>query len=57
MFDAIDAGFTAAEQDGLPPVGLCVSLLRTQSSDAAGELVDLPVALRHPRVVAQFDRG
>ena len=57
MFDAIDAGFTAAEQDGLPPVGLCVSLLRTQSSDAAGELVDLLVALRHPRVVAQFDRG
>lgn len=52
MIDAIDAGFTAAEQDGLPPVGLCVSLLRTQSSDAAAELVDLLVALRHPRVVA-----
>lgn len=52
MIDAIDAGFTAAEQDGLPPVGLCVSLLRTQSSDAAAELVELLVALRHPRVVA-----
>lgn len=52
MIDAIDAGFAAAEQDGLPPVGLCVSLLRTQSSDAAGELVDSLVALRHPRVVA-----
>ncbi len=52
MIDAIDAGFTAAEQDGLPPVGLCVSLLRTQSSSAAVELVDLLVALRHPRVVA-----
>ena len=52
MIDAIDAGFSAAEQDGLPPVGLCVSLLRTQSSDAAGELVDALVALRHPRVVA-----
>jgi adenosine deaminase len=52
MIDAIDAGFTAAEQDGLPPVGLCVSLLRTQSSDAAAELVDTLVALRHPRVVA-----
>jgi adenosine deaminase len=52
MIDAIDAGFTAAEQDGLPPVGLCVSLLRTQSSDAAAELVDALVALRHPRVVA-----
>ncbi|HSV54968.1 MAG TPA: adenosine deaminase [Burkholderiaceae bacterium] len=52
MIDAIDAGFTAAEQDGLPPVGLCVSLLRTQSSDAAAQLVDTLVALRHPRVVA-----
>lgn len=52
MIDAIDAGFAAAEQDGLPPVGLCVSLLRTQSSDAAAELVDTLVALRHPRIVA-----
>ena len=52
MIDAIDAGLTAAEQDGLPPVGLCISLLRTQSSDAAAELVDMLVALRHPRVVA-----
>ena len=52
MIDAIDAGFAAAEQDGLPPVGLCVSLLRTQSSQAAAELVDALVALRHPRVVA-----
>ncbi len=52
MIDAIDAGFAAAEQDGLPSVGLCVSLLRTQSSDAAAELVDSLVALRHPRVVA-----
>ncbi len=52
MIDALDAGLSAAEQDGLPPVGLCVSLLRTQSSDAAIELVDTLVALRHPRVVA-----
>jgi adenosine deaminase len=52
MIDAIDAGFTAAEQDGLPTVGLCISLLRTQSADAAAELVDALVALRHPRVVA-----
>jgi adenosine deaminase len=52
MIDAIDAGLSAAEQDGLPPVNLCVSLLRTQSSDAAAELVDTLVALRHPRVVA-----
>ena len=52
MIDAIDAGLAAAQQDGLPPVGLCVSLLRTQSSDAAIELVDSLTALRHPRVVA-----
>lgn len=41
MIDAIDAGFSTA-----------VSLLRTQSSDAAAELVDTLIALRHPRVVA-----
>ena len=52
MIDALDAGFRAAEHEGLPPVGLCVSLLRTQSADAAAELVDLLVKLRHPRVVA-----
>jgi len=51
MVDAIDAGFTEAEQDGLPPVGLCISLLRTQSGDAAAELVDSLIAMRHPRVV------
>lgn len=52
MLDAMDAGFTAAEQDGLPGVGLCVSLLRTQLADAAAELVDTLSTLRHPRVVA-----
>jgi adenosine deaminase len=52
MLDALDAGFRAAEQDGLPPVGLCVSLLRMQSADAAAELVDILIELRHPRIVA-----
>jgi adenosine deaminase len=52
MVEAFDAGFKAAEQDGLPRVGLCVSLLRAQSGDAAAELVDLLIAMRHPRVVA-----
>jgi adenosine deaminase len=52
MLDAIHAGFTAAEQDGLPGVGLCVSLLRTQTSREAIELVDTLTTLRHPRVVA-----
>ncbi len=49
---ALDAGFRAAEEDGLPPVGLCISLLRTQSAEAAIELVEQLAALRHPRVVA-----
>lgn len=52
MLDAMDAGFKAAEQEGLPSAGLCISLLRTQSADAAAELVDTLVALRHPRVLA-----
>lgn len=52
MVDAMDAGFRAAEQDGLPPVGLCVSLLRTQTAEQAAELVDTLRAMRHPRVRA-----
>jgi len=52
MIDALDAGFRAAEQDELPPVGLCISLLRNQTEQEAIELVDLLVTLRHPRVVA-----
>ena len=52
MLDALDAGFREAEQDGLPSVGLCVSLLRTQSGDQAVELVDMLAGWRHPRVVA-----
>lgn len=52
MVDAIDAGLAAAEQDGLTPVGLCVSLLRTQSAQAAAELVEDLTTWRHPRVVA-----
>jgi adenosine deaminase len=52
MIEAFDVGFAAAEADGYPPVGLCVSLLRTQSQAEAIELVELLTALRHPRVVA-----
>jgi adenosine deaminase len=52
MLDALDAGFREAEQDGLPTVGLCVSLLRLQSAAEAVELVDSLVEWRHPRVVA-----
>ena len=52
MIAALDRGFMAAEQDGLPPVGLCLSLLRQQSADEAAELLDMMIALRNPRVVA-----
>jgi adenosine deaminase len=52
MIEALDAGFREAEEDGLASVGLCISLLRQQSSEEAIELVDLLLALRHPRVVA-----
>jgi len=51
MIDAFDAGFAAAEQDGHPPVGLCVSLLRTQSAAESLELVELLSRIRHRRVV------
>jgi len=52
LIDALDGGFRGAEQDGLPSVGLCISLLRAQTAEQALELVDLLVELRHPRVVA-----
>jgi adenosine deaminase len=52
MIEALDQGFASAEQDGLPPVGLCVSLLRTQTADEAIELVEQLAAWRMPRVVA-----
>lgn len=52
FIDALDAGFSAAEQDGLPPVGLCVSLLRQQSAGEATDLVEWLVDRKHPRVVA-----
>jgi adenosine deaminase len=50
--DALDAGFAEAEQDGLPAVGLCVSLLRQQSASEALELLDWMRQKRHPRIVA-----
>lgn len=50
--DALDAGFREAEQDGMPPVGLCISLLRQQSASEAAEMVDWMIQRRHPRVVA-----
>jgi len=49
---ALDRGFAAAESDGLTPVGLCISIARTQSSQSAMSVVEQLLALRHPRVVA-----
>ena len=48
---ALDRGFRSADAAGLPPVGLCVSLKRDQSSEEALALVDRLIELRHPRVV------
>jgi adenosine deaminase len=50
--DAIDHGLAEAEQDGLTPVGVCISLLRQMPASQADELVDRLLELRHPRVVA-----
>jgi adenosine deaminase len=50
--DALDAGFREAEEDGLPPTGVCISLLRQQSAAEALELVEWMLQQQHPRVVA-----
>ncbi|MCR5856236.1 adenosine deaminase [Mesorhizobium sp. J428] len=52
LVEGLDEGFRAAEADGLTPAGLCVSLLRQQSSAEAVELVEELLRLKHPRVVA-----
>ena len=52
LIGALDKGFTEAETDGLPPVGLCISVLRMQTAAEALQLVEDLVALAHPRVVA-----
>ena len=52
LVDALCAGFDEAEEDGLCPAGLCLSLLRTQSAAEADELVDTMIGLRQPRLVA-----
>jgi adenosine deaminase len=52
FLDALDGGLRDAEADGLPTVGVCVSLLRQQSASEALELVESLLAWHHPRVVA-----
>ena len=52
LIEALDRGFTDAESDGLPTVGLCISILRMQTASEAAQLVDELIAMRHPRVLA-----
>ena len=52
FIDALDAGLRSAASDGLPPVGLCVSLKRSQSASEAMGLVEHLIEMHHPRVVA-----
>lgn len=52
LIEGLDAGLSAAEQDGLPPVGLCISLLRQQTASEALSVVEELLRLNHPRVVA-----
>ena len=52
LFAAFAAGLAEAEQDGLAAIGLCVSLMRTQTSLEALELVDWLASARPDRVVA-----
>lgn len=49
--DALDAGWKQAESDGLPSVGLCLSIERTQSASEAAGLVDWMISRRPARVV------
>jgi adenosine deaminase len=52
MIDALDAGFSAGEDDHDVTADLCVSLKRTQTRAEALQLVDYIVAIDRPRVVA-----
>ncbi len=52
LFAGLQAGFDAAEHDGLCVVGICPSLRREQSAAEADELVELLIERRYPRVVA-----
>ena len=52
LVHALDAGFAAAEQDGLGTAGLCLSIKRTQTANEAIEMVEWILGARPPRVVA-----
>jgi len=50
--DTLAQGLAEAEQDGLPPVGLCMSMSRRMSASEAMEFVERVVSQDHPRVAA-----
>lgn len=50
--DALNSGLKEAEEDGLTPVGLCISLLRQQSAGEAVELVEWLLERQRPRLAA-----
>nr|WP_246376327.1 adenosine deaminase [Conyzicola lurida] len=52
LFEAFAAGLDEAAQDGLAEIGLCLSLLRSQSGAEAVEIVEWMSAARPARVVA-----
>jgi adenosine deaminase len=52
LFAAFAAGLDEAEQDGLAGIGLCLSLLRTQSAAEAREIVEWMATARPKHVVA-----
>jgi len=52
LLAAFAAGLDEAEQDGLAGIGLCVSLLRSQSQGEAVDLVEWMAAARPAHVVA-----
>lgn len=52
MVEALDHGFSRAEQDGFTPIGLCLSLRRQQSAAEAMALVSWMGSFAPDRVVA-----
>lgn len=51
LLAGVHEGFTAAEREGLTPVGVCVSLSRSATAERAEHLVRELRTLAHPRVV------
>ena len=52
LVDALNAGFGAAEEEGLGTAGLCLSIKRTQTAAEGLDLVEWILGSGHSRVVA-----